>query len=111
MSELRTILAQGRKRIGFLIGAGAPAGIRDPASGQPLIPAIAELTSQVLKSVPPKFDEVISGKRLPGADYEWIERTNAKDRLYAAELLRWHTYGNERCQADFKYVIEHVKRP
>ncbi len=27
MASLRTIIAQGRKRIGFLIGAGAPAGM------------------------------------------------------------------------------------
>ncbi|MEL6613951.1 MAG: SIR2 family protein, partial [Bacteroidota bacterium] len=58
MSELRQILAQGRKRIGVLLGAGAPASIRvDIATGQldpdgeALIPAIAGLTSSVLEAL------------------------------------------------------------
>jgi len=58
MSELRQILAQGRKRIGVLLGAGAPASIRidratgrlDP-DGEVLIPAIAELTSHVVETL------------------------------------------------------------
>jgi len=55
MSELRQILAQGRKRVGLLLGAGAPASLkvnRDTGSldpnGEALIPAIAGLTSRVL---------------------------------------------------------------
>jgi len=58
-----------------------------------------------------KVDEVISGNRPPGVDHDWIVRTTAGDRLYALELLRWHTYGKERCQADIKKVIEVVQRP
>lgn len=58
MAELRQILAQGRKRIGVLLGAGAPASLKvdrktgrlDP-EGEVLIPAIAGLTSRVLKEV------------------------------------------------------------
>jgi hypothetical protein len=44
MSSLRQIIAQGRKRLGLLVGAGAPAGIFDTA-GAPLIPAVAGLTT------------------------------------------------------------------
>ena len=40
MADLRYILAQGRKRIGLLLGAGAP--------GKDLIPTVAGLTSRVL---------------------------------------------------------------
>lgn len=54
MVDLRQILSQGRKRIGLLIGAGAPASIRvndqgelDP-SGDPLIPDVARLTQSVI---------------------------------------------------------------
>jgi hypothetical protein len=54
MSDLRQILSQGRKRIGLLVGAGAPLSIRvnashklDPA-GKPLIPAIDELTTNTI---------------------------------------------------------------
>jgi len=32
MASLRQIIAQGRKRIGLLVGAGAPAGIFPPGS-------------------------------------------------------------------------------
>ncbi len=54
MSDLRQILSQGRKRIGLLVGAGAPLAIRvDPAgclseTGNPLIPGVDELTRTVI---------------------------------------------------------------
>lgn len=32
MASLRQIIAQGRKRIGLLVGAGEPAGISRPAA-------------------------------------------------------------------------------
>ena len=54
MADLRQILSQGRKRIGILIGAGAPTAIRvdDHNSivpdGRPLIPDVAGLTDAVL---------------------------------------------------------------
>ena len=51
MSSLRQILAQGRKRIGLLVGAGAPAGIFDVTGKHPLIPAVAGLTVQVLNAL------------------------------------------------------------
>jgi len=51
MASLRTIIAQGRKRIGLLIGAGAPAGMAKPDGKTPLIPAVAGLTELVLKAL------------------------------------------------------------
>jgi len=48
MAALRTIIAQGRKRIGLLIGAGGPAGMAKSDGSRPLIPATAGLTEQVL---------------------------------------------------------------
>lgn len=48
MASLRQIIAQGRKRIGLLAGAGVPAGIYLPGSSEPLIPAVAKLTEKVL---------------------------------------------------------------
>ena len=54
MADLRQILSQGRKRIGILIGAGAPTAIRVDGEnrlvsegGHPLIPDVAGLTSAV----------------------------------------------------------------
>lgn len=54
MVDLRQVLSQGRKRIGLLIGAGAPVSVRVDASGKldnsgnPLIPNVAGLTTAVL---------------------------------------------------------------
>jgi hypothetical protein len=55
MAALRTIIAQGRKRIGLLVGAGAPAGMkRDDGSG-PLIPAVSGLTDMVFDAITPTY--------------------------------------------------------
>ncbi len=55
MGDLRQLLSLGRKRIGILMGAGAPASISVDASGSivasgghPLIPTIAPLTKEVI---------------------------------------------------------------
>ena len=54
MSDLRQILSQGRKRIGLLVGAGAPLAIKVDFAGQltvagtPLIPGADELTQKVI---------------------------------------------------------------
>ena len=57
MVDLRQILSQGRKRIGLLIGAGAPVSIKvnvdnrlDP-EGKPLIPNVKILTTEVIGSL------------------------------------------------------------
>ena len=72
MSELRTIVAQGKKRIGFLIGAGAPAGIRNVETSAPLIPAIAQLTDIVVEQVPEEYRAVVKAARTrqPSANIE-----------------------------------------
>jgi hypothetical protein len=51
MAALRTIIAQGRKRIGLLVGAGGPAGMAKEDGSRPLIPAVVGLTEQVLKAL------------------------------------------------------------
>ena len=58
MADLRQILSQGRKRIGILIGAGAPTAIRVDehgsmveVGGQPLIPNVAGLTDAVMEAL------------------------------------------------------------
>ncbi|MDB5972099.1 MAG: hypothetical protein JWQ90_4549 [Hydrocarboniphaga sp.] len=48
MARLRRIIAQRRKRMGMLVGAGVPAGIVHPGSDKPLIPAAAGLTEMVM---------------------------------------------------------------
>jgi hypothetical protein len=49
MVDLRQILSQGRKRIGLLVGAGAPMAIL--VNGKPLIPDVAGLTASVVNSL------------------------------------------------------------
>ena len=58
MADLRQILSQGRKRIGILIGAGAPTAIRvdehnqiTEDEGRPLIPDVAGLTDAVVSAL------------------------------------------------------------
>jgi hypothetical protein len=58
MASLRQIIAQGRKRIGLIVGAGAPAGICSPGTSEPLIPAVAGLTIMVLEALSGKYEAV-----------------------------------------------------
>ena len=58
MADLRQILSQGRKRIGILIGAGAPTSIRVDEDnrivedeGHPLIPDVEGLTDAVMSAL------------------------------------------------------------
>lgn len=55
MADLRQVLSQGRKRIGILIGAGAPMSIRVDETGyaveeggSPLVPGVVGLTDTVV---------------------------------------------------------------
>ena len=66
MADLRQILSQGRKRIGILIGAGAPTAIRVDENNQitedggcPLIPDVAGLTDAVVSSLNEDDQKVI----------------------------------------------------
>jgi hypothetical protein len=93
MADLRQLLAQGRKRIGLLIGAGTSASLRvdkstgkiDP-DGEQLVPAVAGLTSMVLEGVRSTGSGVLDeiAEELPaGAN---IEQILSKLRAYASTL-------------------------
>ena len=66
MVDLRRILSQGRKRIGLLIGAGAPVSLKVDAEGEldddgdPLIPDVERLTQTVLDDLLSNDREVIN---------------------------------------------------
>jgi hypothetical protein len=70
MADLRQILSQGRKRIGLLIGAGAPVSVKVNAEGKlndtgtPLIPDVQSLTKDVLASLE-SADRGVVDKLLP----------------------------------------------
>lgn len=57
MADLRQILSQGRKRIGILVGAGAPLSVRVDATGKldpnggALIPGVDDLTNQAISKL------------------------------------------------------------
>jgi hypothetical protein len=57
MSDLRQILSQGRKRIGLLVGAGAPLAVKVDDknklsdTGKPIIPGVDQLTSFVIAAL------------------------------------------------------------
>lgn len=63
MASLRQIIAQGRKRIGLLVGAGAPAGIFPPGSDTPLIPAVADLTDMVMEALKTNYGKTLDAVR------------------------------------------------
>lgn len=64
MAALRTLIAQSRKRIAVLVGAGAPAGMCRADGSRPLIPAVAGLTTQVLNTLSPKYAAQIEGLKV-----------------------------------------------
>ncbi|MBC7769307.1 MAG: SIR2 family protein [Phycisphaerales bacterium] len=88
MSDLRFVLSQGRKRIGLLVGAGAPVSIlvdknnRLSSTGAPLIPNVDALTIQVL--------DTLTGANAKAADALYKElgkETNIESILSRVRLL------------------------
>lgn len=97
MSDLRQILSQDRKRIGLLVGAGAPLAIRvdaagklDPA-GAALIPGVDDLTARVVAALaaPEKVaaDAILSDlKAQLGSGKANVEALLSKVRLLESAL-------------------------
>lgn len=89
MSDLRQILAQGRKRIGILIGAGAPVGININQNGDehtPLIPAIDGLTKQVVDALPDEKKTILKSVLPSVEDKNNIEYILSKVRSLSSAL-------------------------
>lgn len=70
MSALRTIVAQGRKRVGLLVGAGAGAGMAREDGKYPLIPAVVGLTDIVLTSLQPEYGDQITALKADLAKHD-----------------------------------------
>lgn len=113
MASLRTIIAQGRKKIGLLIGAGAPAGMAKADGSYPLIPAVAGLTDLVLKALTPKYAAQIAGLRaeLSKDDIETIlSRVRAlakvigKSKVHDLDGAGYQAFGEEICTEIGKIV-------
>ncbi len=100
MSDLRQIISQGQKRIGFLIGAGAPMSIRinqktkliDP-DGIPLIPGIVPLTKAVFESIEKKHKGFIDKiKKEMGEDVN-IELALSRIRMLSSAIGSAEVFG------------------
>lgn len=92
MSDLRQVLSQGRKRIGILVGAGAPLAIRvnesnkiDP-NGKPLIPGVEELTKQAAADLSAAQLEAFEAIKLSLGTSSNIETILSKVRLLEQAL-------------------------
>lgn len=92
MSDLRQVLSQGRKRIGLLVGAGAPLAIRvnnknqiDP-NGSPLIPGVDELTTRVTAGLSEENTAAVEGIKASLGDKADIESVLSRIRLLQQAL-------------------------
>lgn len=69
MSDLRQILSQGRKRVGLLVGAGAPFAIKVNAAGdldengESLIPGVDALTDQTIAALAANQGKIVKSIR------------------------------------------------
>jgi hypothetical protein len=114
MSALRSIIAGGRKRIGLLIGAGAPAGMAKDDGTYPLIPAVEGLTKQVLSALRPKYDSQIAAllnELKPKEDIETLlSRVRALSKVigttqvHGLDAAGYEVFGTEICAQIGKIV-------
>jgi hypothetical protein len=120
MASLRTIIAQGRKKIGLLVGAGAPAGMAKADGTYPLIPAVAGLTEQVLSTLNSKYAKQIAGLKaeLDKDDIETIlsrVRALAKvignNKVHDQDSAGFETFGEEICTEIGKIVDARLPKP
>ncbi len=107
------IVAQGRKRIGLLIGAGAPAGMMKQDGTYPLIPAVVGLTDRVLANLEPNYGQQIAALKaeLPKHDIETLLsriRTLAKvigsTEVHGLNGAGYEAFGNKICEEIGKIV-------
>ena len=98
-SDLRQILSQGRKRIGLLVGAGAPLAVRVSASGKldengtPLIPGVEGLTAAALENLTGVYAAAAAAIRgeLGGASN--IEQVLSRVRLLQTVIGKTQVHG------------------
>ncbi|HEY4092161.1 MAG TPA: SIR2 family protein [Luteibacter sp.] len=120
MSDFRQVLSQGRKRIGLLVGAGAPLAIRvnadnvlDP-SGSPLIPGVEDLTKLATAGLDAAQAKAVDGIRTSLGPDANIESILSRVRLMnqaigSAEVLGldadgYKTLGSAICERIGKVV-------
>ena len=100
MVDLRQILSQGRKRIGLLIGAGAPVSISDD-KGNPLMPDVESLTARVQGELTDGDKAVINALRPQLGDKPNIETilTQVRQLSQVIGTEKVHEYNGEEYKA------------
>lgn len=100
MVDLRQILSQGRKRIGLLIGAGAPVSISDD-KGNPLIPDVENLTARVQNELTDDDKDVINALIPQPGDRPNIEKilTQVRQLSQVIGAEKVHGYDGEEYKA------------
>ena len=89
--DLRQILSRGRKRLGLLIGAGAPVSVS--VNGQPLIPDVNGLTNAILDDLNPKDKEIIAKLLIELGDNPNIETILTRIRRLSQAIGNAEVYG------------------
>ena len=100
MADLRQILSQGRKRIGLLIGAGAPTAIRVDGNGcivedgfNPLVPDVAGLTDAVVGALSEDDRKIIEVLKLELSGLKNIETILTQVRKLAQAIGSAYVHG------------------
>ena len=113
MASLRTIVAQGRKRIGLLVGAGAGAGTAKNDGTYPLIPAVEGLTKQVIDILTPRYSAQIAALKseLDSHDIETIlsrirslSKVIGKSKIHGLDSDGFRLFGEAICAEIGKIV-------
>jgi hypothetical protein len=104
--SLRQILGQGRKRIGFLVGAGAPAALCTPGTKDPLIPAVAGLTKLILDALKPEYGSALDALRADLGGDPNIEVLLSRTRSLASLIGATAVHGLDGSQ--FKTLSEEI---
>lgn len=103
MVDLRQILSQGRKRIGLLIGAGAPVSVKVNNDGKlddkgnPLIPDVEKLTARVQGELTDDDKAAIDALRPQPGDKPNIEKilTQVRQLSQVIGTEKVHGYNGE----------------
>ena len=125
MVDLRQILSQGRKRIGILLGAGAPTAIRVDCKnqlvedgGQPLIPDVNGLTSSVVGKLEDRDKPIIEMLTLEVTEPINIEKLLTKvrrlseaigdARVHGLDAVGYDALAGRICDAIGNIVSSHL---
>lgn len=115
MSDLRQVLSQGRKRIGLLVGAGAPMALRVNGAGElvsegghSLMPGVEALTSQAIEALTglqKEAAEAIRSELGAGANIETIltrirllQQALGPAQVHGLDSGGYRTLGAEVCK-------------